>query len=136
MKKACSVADCDTCENGKLHSCQTCKDGFVLFLGQCFPCEFPCAVCRLDDTTVMATLVVPFFAYLQSTGAPTPPGTKNTDIDMFTIDLNNIPTEAVPWIMFGYFAYQLVDDQAAIYEARGQLDPSLNTDYNKAAAVQ
>ena len=40
------------------------------------------------------------------------------------------------WIMFGYFSYLLVDDQATILVEQGHLDASLNTDYNKAAAVQ
>ena len=110
MKKACSVADCDTCENGKLHTCQTCKDGYLLFLGQCFGCEFPCAVCAINNAAVMTNSIIPFFSSFQSTGAPTPPGTKPTDVDMFTIDLNNIPPEDVPWIMFGYFAYRLIDN--------------------------
>ena len=136
VKKNCNVDGCDTCENGKVNSCHTCKDGFLKFLGQCFPCGFPCAVCELATPAIMATQVVPFFSALQALGAPTPPGTLPTDIDMFTIDLNNIPPQDEEWIMFGYFSYLLVDDQATILVEQGHLDASLNTDYNKAAAVQ
>ena len=54
----------------------------------------------------------------------------------FTIDLNNILPQDVPWIIFGYFSYQLLDDQVTILVEQGKLNPSEVTDYLKAAAVQ
>ena len=63
VKKAnCNVDGCATCQNGRVHSCQACKDGYLLFLGHCFLCEFPCAFCTLNSAALMATEVVPFFA--------------------------------------------------------------------------
>ena len=115
MKKInCNVDDCDTCENGKVNSCKTCKDGYLLFLGNYFPCEFPCSRCALTIADVIGNQVIPFIQPFQAANSPTPTGTLPTDIDMFTIDLNNIPTEYMELITLGYFFYQTIDDYVAI----------------------
>ena len=113
-KTGCNVQECDTCEAGRENTCQTCNDGYLLFLGNCFPCEFPCSVCTLNINAVMATEVVPFIQPLQAASLPTPPGTQPHYIDMFTIDLMNIPDENKPWITLGYFIYDIVDNYVHI----------------------
>ena len=108
-KTGCTVEGCDTCENSRENTCQTCSDGYLLFLGNCFPCEFPASQCSLAIDDVITNEVIPFVQALQASGA-TGPAVPAGGIDLFTLDVNNIQAAQKPWLVFGYLIYKPVED--------------------------